>query len=104
MIGSVGELSDDLAEIADAHAGVEEQRVFFADNQVGDGFFRLMRFVDSEDVRDDPIHLEPGITDRDAFKSFVFGTRQGAAPFRLFGRLRRCKCREESKYSRRECR
>ena len=80
-----GELGDDFAEIADAHAGVEEQSLFFAHNQVGDGFFRLMRFVDGEDARDDLIDFEPGIADRDAFESLVFGTRQGAAPFRFVG-------------------
>ena len=84
--------ADDFVKIADAHAGVEEQRLFFADNKVGDGFFRLMRFVDGEDLRNDLIDFEPGITDRDTFESLVFGTRQGAAPFgfaRLIAQLAR---------------
>ena len=34
---------------------------------------------------DDLINFKPGIADRDAFESLVFGTRQRAAPFRFVG-------------------
>ena len=71
----------DFANVADAHAGVEEKRLFLAHDKVGNGFFRLMRFVNSEDLRNDLIDLEPRIGDRDTFKSLVFGPRQRAAPF-----------------------
>ena len=76
MIGRGVSSRDDFAKIADAHAGVEEQRLFFAHNQVGDGFFRLMRLVNGEDLRDDLIDFKPGIADRDTFESLVFGARQ----------------------------
>jgi len=79
----MGELTGNFANIADAHAGVEKECLFFTQDEVGNGFFRLMRFVNGEDLRNDSIDLEPGIVDRDAFQSLVFGPREWAAPLRF---------------------
>ena len=74
------QLGDDLLYVADAHAGVEFQSRAFADDEIADGFFRLMRFVDGEDVGRGFVDFEPGIGDGNAFQRFVFGAWKGAAP------------------------
>ncbi len=83
MMGRVSEFTRDFANITDAHAGVEQQRLFCPKNKVRNCFFRLVRFVDSEHLRNDLINLEPRIGDRDAFEGLVFRPWQGAAPFRF---------------------
>jgi hypothetical protein len=40
--GQADELGGHLANVADAHAGVEEQRLFFAEDEIGNRFFRLI--------------------------------------------------------------
>jgi len=60
----------------DAHAGIEEKRLFFAQNEIGNGFFRLMRFVNGEDLRNNLVDFEQGSVDRYTFQSSIFGTRE----------------------------
>ena len=59
--GKRRKFADDFAEVADAHAGVEKQSFVFAKDEIGDGFFRLMRFVDSDGVGRDIVDFKPGI-------------------------------------------
>jgi len=73
---------DQLADVTDAHTGVEEQGFLFAEDEVGDDFFGLVRFVDGEGIRRNFVNLEPRIGDLDAFEGFVFGARERFAPVR----------------------
>src|SRR5208283_1718365 len=75
------ESRDQLADVADAHAGVKEQRFFLAKDEVGDDLFGLVRFVDGEGVWRDFVNLEPGIGGRYALKGFVFRARKTLTPF-----------------------
>ena len=72
----------DFLDVADAHAGVEQQRALLADDQIADRFFGLMRFIDGEDAGCRFVDFEPGIADGNALESFVFRARQRAAPVR----------------------
>ena len=80
----------DFANVADAHSGVEEQRLLFSHDKVGNCFFRLMRFVNGEDLGNDLIDLEPRISDRDTLQRLIFGAGQGAAPLGFVGLGRLC--------------
>ena len=82
--GQAAESGGHFTNVADAHAGVEEHRLFSADDEVGNGFFRLMWLVKGVDAGSDLVGFEPGITDRYVFESFVFGTREGPAPIGAF--------------------
>src|SRR6516164_3997411 len=70
----------DLADIADAHAGVEEQGFFLAENEVGNGFLGLVRLVDRQGPRGGLVNLEPRIRNRHALEGFVFGPGERLAP------------------------
>ena len=74
------ELADEFADVADAHAGVKEESLLLAEDEVGNDFFELMRLVNGESVGSDFIDLEPGIGGLDAFEGFVFGAGEGFAP------------------------
>src|SRR5215469_5363947 len=78
----LGQLGDNFLEVADSHAGVEEQGPLIADDQIADGLLGLVRFVDGENALGRLIDFEPWVADRDAFDSFVFRSRQRAAPVR----------------------
>jgi hypothetical protein len=43
-------------DITNSHTGVEEHGLLVADDQVANGLFRLMRFVDGESRGCDPVH------------------------------------------------
>jgi len=73
------ESRDQLADVADAHAGVEEQ-AFSCRDEVGDDFLGLVRFVNGEGVGRNFVNLEPRIADRHAFERFVFRARKWLAP------------------------
>ncbi len=62
--GQVGQLRGDAFNVTDAHTGIEEQGALMADDEVTDGFFRLVWFVDSEHRGRDFVDLEPGIGQR----------------------------------------
>jgi len=66
--GSRSEACDDRFDVGDAHAGVEEQSLLAADDQVGDGLFGLMRFVEGERGGRDFVDFEPGIVEGNLFK------------------------------------
>jgi hypothetical protein len=51
-----------------------------SDNQVSDGFFRLVGFIDSEDRGCDLVDLEPGAGYRHALEGLIFRTWKRAAP------------------------
>jgi hypothetical protein len=76
------ESRDQLAHVADTHAGIEEQGFVLAEDEVGDDFFGLMRLVDGEGFRRNFVDLEPWIAGRYAFKGFVFRARKRLAPLR----------------------
>src|ERR1700741_726881 len=78
----LGQLGDNFLEVADSHAGVEQQSPLLADDQVADGLLGLVRFVDGENALNRLIDFEPWVADRDAFDSFVLRPRQRAAPVR----------------------
>src|SRR5213594_2224111 len=79
------QLGSNFADVADAHAGVEEKRLLVADNEIRNGFFRLMRFVNGENAGRHSIDFEPRIARKHAFERFVFRARKRAAPFGLLG-------------------
>ncbi len=78
--GELGEFGGNFLQVADAHAGVQEQRFFFAEDEVGDGFFGLVRLVDGVDVRRGDVDFKPGVGDGNALQRFVFGARERLAP------------------------
>ena len=75
----------DFMNVGDAHAGVEENRLFVADDEIRNGFFRLVRFVDGEDSWRDLVDLEPRIRWQDTFEGLVFRARKILAPVRTDG-------------------
>src|SRR6185436_20343111 len=85
--GAGGQTRHEIVQVADAHAGVEEQRLFGAHDQIGDGLFGLVRFVDGEDARLDLVDLEPGLVNEDALEGSIFRAREGFAPVGGNGRL-----------------
>jgi hypothetical protein len=85
--GKSSEFASDFANVADAHAGVEEQCFLFAEDEVGDDFFGLVWFVDGESVGRDLVDLEPRVGDFHALESFVFGAGKRLAPIWFFGLL-----------------
>jgi hypothetical protein len=50
------------------------------EDEVGDDFLGLMRFVDRVGLRGDLVNLEPGVRDLDMFERFIFRTRKRLAP------------------------
>src|SRR6267143_1528945 len=62
------QLGSDFANVTDAHAGVEQESLLVAHNKIGDDFFRLMRFVNGKDSRDDLVDLEPWIVRENALQ------------------------------------
>src|SRR6202022_3733222 len=83
------QLGGEFANVADAHAGVEETRLLAAENGMGDDFFRLMRFVNRENLWPDFVGLEPRFVGQYAFERFVFRPGKRAAPFGFFRLWRR---------------
>src|SRR5579859_3223686 len=79
--GQRREAFDHFPDVTDAHAGVKEQGLLFADDQVGDDFFLLVRLVDGEQSGADAIDLKPLVGDVDAFQLAIGGAREVAAPF-----------------------
>jgi hypothetical protein len=63
--------SDDCFDVADAHAGVKEQRLLGADDQVRDGLFGLMRLVKRENAGRDFVNLKPGFIRYNSLKIFI---------------------------------
>ena len=80
--GELGEFGGDFLNVADAHAGVEEQGLLLTDDEVGDDFFGLVGFVNREDVRGGFVDFEPGVGDLHALEGFVFGAGERFAPVR----------------------
>jgi hypothetical protein len=78
----VGQLDGNFLDVAVSHAGVEEQRPLFANDQITNGLFGLVRFVDGENAPGWPVNLEPWVADRNVLKIFVFRVRQRTAPLR----------------------
>ncbi len=87
--GARSEARDDGFDVADAHAGVEEQRLLRAYDEKGDDFFALMRFVNRERGWRYFVNFKPRVVERDLFERFVFRAREIFAPFGFFGLLRR---------------
>jgi hypothetical protein len=86
--GAARQLRDDLVNVGNSHAGVEEERLLGADDEIGDDFFGLVRFVDGEDARRNFIDFEPRIALQHALQRLIFWTGKRAAPFRNFFCLR----------------
>ena len=57
--GKTGQAFDYFANVADAHAGIEQQGSRLPQDQVGNYFFRLMGFIDGENARTNPVSLKP---------------------------------------------
>jgi hypothetical protein len=51
-----------------------------AENQVGNDFFGLVRFVYGKGVGGDAVNFEPGVGDANPFEVFVFGVGEELAP------------------------
>ena len=84
----IGQALDNFFDVADAHAGIEQQRLFFTDDQVGNDFFLLMRLIDGEEAGADAIDLKPFVRDIDALQLAIGRARQVAAPLRFLVGLR----------------
>src|ERR1700732_4102275 len=89
----IGQAFYNLLDIADAHAGIEQQSLFFSDDQVRNNFFLLVRFVNSEQAGTNAIHLEPSVRHVYALQLAVGWAREFAAPLWFLPGLRS----EESK-------
>ena len=83
-----GQLCGDFPDVTHTHAGIEEHGLLVADDQVADGFFGLMRFVNGENGVHDFVDFEPRVANRHALEAFVFRPWKGTAPLGDF-RLRR---------------
>ncbi len=79
--GTRRQLGRDFANIPDAHPRVEQESLFVADNEIGNDFFGLMRFIDGEDARRGFVDLEPRIDSQHTLERFVFRPGKGPAPF-----------------------
>src|SRR3984885_1804427 len=73
-------LCRNFPDVTNSHAGVEEHGPVVPDDQVANGLFRLMRFVNSENRGCEPVDLEPRIADRYALEAFVVSPWKRAAP------------------------
>src|SRR5207245_93672 len=65
-----------------AHAGVEKDRLFRPQDEVGNSFFSLVRLVDRERPGSHFVHFKPRIADGNAHKRSVFRPRERLAPVR----------------------
>jgi hypothetical protein len=92
----VGQLDGNCLDVADSYAGVEEQRPLFANDQITNGLFGLVRFVDGENAPGWPVNLEPWVADRNAKRAprvrcdedsrkfhSVGSTRQNGSPIKV---------------------
>src|SRR6478609_5026268 len=75
-----GEIGVHAVDVADAHAGIEEQCLFCADDEIGDDFFLLVRLIDGEQAGANAIDLKPFVRDVHAFQLAIGGAREIAAP------------------------
>ena len=85
--GRRSELRDELWNVADAHAGIEEQRLLRADDEIRDDFFGLVRLVDGENARRNFVDFKPRLVRQHAFERFVFRARESFAPIRAIARI-----------------
>ena len=60
-------MRDDFADVGDAHASVEEESLFGADDEIRDDFFSLVRLVNGKNAGSDFVNFKPGIVWQDAF-------------------------------------
>src|SRR5215471_100805 len=97
------EFADDRLDVADAHPRVELNRFLLAQDEIADGFFGLVRFIDGEHVRSGLVDFEPRIADIHAFKRFVFGAREGAAPVGSRDLREQVRCRQKKRDRDNEC-
>ena len=74
---------DHLADIADAHAGVEEDRLPVSQDQIRNHLFRLMWLINGEYARTNFVNLKPRVGNFDAVQFGILGTRQIPAPLRF---------------------
>lgn len=74
------QLDNYALKVADAHASVEQQSLLLAENQVADGLFRLVRLIDGENARSDPVNFKPAARNRHALERFILRPRKRAAP------------------------
>ncbi len=82
--GTIGQLRDDFVDVGDAHAGVEEQRLLGADDEIGDDFFGLVRLVNGEDAGRDFVDFKPRVVRENAFERFVLWAGKSFAPIRAY--------------------
>ena len=92
--GARGDPRDDNFDVADAHAGIEEQSLLGAYDEIRNDFFSLMRFVDGERGGRDFVNFEPGFIRQNSLQSFVLRAGKTLAPFRFFGLGQRCRKRK----------
>ncbi len=74
------EAADDGANIGDAHSSVEEESLLGADDEIGNDFFGLVRFVDGERGGRDLVNFKPGDIRQHPLEGFVFGAGEIFAP------------------------
>ena len=74
VVGAVGEPDD-------AHAGIDQQGMTSTADQIRNALFPVIRFVDGEEIRTNPVDFEPGLSgNRDSFQGSIRGTRQFLTP------------------------
>ncbi len=76
-------------DIADTHAGVEQQRFVIANDQIRDDLFQLMGLINGKYAGANLIHLEPRICVWNTLQLAVGRTRQVLAPLCLLSSQRR---------------
>src|SRR5581483_2316432 len=74
-----------IFDIADAHAGVEQQALLRSEQQIRDDFFGLMRLIDGKHTWTNAIDFEPRVRLINFFQLAVLRARKFPAPLRLGG-------------------
>ena len=59
--GQRSKASHGVANLSHAQSSVEQERTFFSQDQIGDDFPKLFRFVDREHPGTDTINFKPGL-------------------------------------------
>src|SRR5712671_895153 len=84
----LGQSCDYRLDIADAHAGVEQQRLVTAHDQIRDNVYQLVWFVNRKHSRTNLVHLKPAVGDWNSFQLAVCRARQVLAPLWLLRKQR----------------
>ena len=67
-------------DVADPHPGVELKRLPLAENQITDGFLRLVRLINCENAWHNAVNFEPPAVHRHTAKRLILRAGKLAAP------------------------